>query len=208
MWLFATCNSYISLKRVVKASISESDGNCRRPWKLTSDSSTGLGNALLDRAMYDNENGEIRIANTDWLLMDGSTFRSLLDGIKQSLGTGAVSILFEAGKGAGRRFAQSLLAEGTLPEEVPTWLEVFFTQGGWGKILARADFSNKTAFVVIDNCATARHVKSNESSCHFIRGYVAGVSEILFNTSVECTEPRCMSKGNATCEFRAQSSKR
>ena len=162
-------------------------------------------NSLLERATYDSENGEIRIAGTDWILMGGSTFRSLIEGINNTLGSGAVNILLEAGKCAGKEFAQSLLKEGTLPEEVPTWLEVFFTQGGWGKITARADFANKTAIVVIDNCATARQVRSKEASCHFIRGYVAGVSEILFKANTECIETRCMSKGNAFCEFRVRS---
>jgi predicted hydrocarbon binding protein len=155
--------------------------------------------------MYDYENGEIRIADTDWLLMGGSTFRSFVEGINRILGTGAVGILFEAGRCAGKEFVQSLLNEDALPEEVPTWLEVFFTQGGWGKITARADFANKTAIVVIDNCATARGVRSKEASCHFIRGYIAGISEILFKASAECVETRCISKGNAFCEFRVQS---
>jgi predicted hydrocarbon binding protein len=155
--------------------------------------------------VYNYENGEIRIADTDWLLMRVSTFRSLVEGIDSVLGTGAVGILLEAGRCAGREFTQSLLKEGTRPEEVPTMLEVFFTQGGWGKIRAQADFGTKTADVVIENCATARKVKSKEASCHFIRGYIAGISETIFKAHVECTETRCMSKGNAFCEFHVQS---
>jgi predicted hydrocarbon binding protein len=162
-------------------------------------------NSLLERATYDYENGEVRIADSDWLLIGGSTFRSLIEGINNILGTAAVGILLEAGKCAGKEFTQSLLKEGTLPEEIPSWLEVFFTQGGWGKVKAKADFANKTATVIIDNCATARGVTSKEASCHFIRGYIAGISEALFKTNVECAETRCMSKGNAFCEFRVQS---
>jgi len=168
-------------------------------------SSSKQTNSLLERAMYDSDNGEITIGGTDWILMSGSAFRSLIEGITTTFGTGASSILFEAGRCTGKEFTQSLLKEGTVPEEVPTWLEVFFTQGGWGKVIARADFANKTAVVVIDDCATARGVKSKEASCHFIRGYVAGISEILFKTNVECAETKCMAKGNATCEFRVQS---
>lgn len=159
-------------------------------------------NSLLERATYDYKNGEIRIANTDWLLMAGSTFRSLITGINNALGDRAVEILFESGKCAGKEFATSLLKEGTLAEEVPSWLEVFFTQGGWGKVKAQVDFANETATVVIDNCASTRGVKSHEAVCHIVRGYVAGTSEVLFKTHVECTETRCMSKGNAFCEFR------
>jgi predicted hydrocarbon binding protein len=162
-------------------------------------------NSLLEKAMYDYENGEIRIAGTDWILMAGPTLRSLMEGINKILGTGTTAILLEAGKCAGREFTQSLLKEGTLPEEIPTWLEIFFTQGGWGKIKAQANFTNKTAVVVIDNCATTRGVKSKESVCHFIRGYIAGTGEILFKTNIECVETKCMSKGNAYCEFRVRS---
>lgn len=176
-----------------------------RSSELRFDSSSSQSNSLLERASYDYENGEIKIADTDWILMGGATFRSFIKGISTALGTGAVGILFEAGKSAGQEFAESLLKEGALPEEVPNWLEVFFTQGGWGKITARADFVNKTAVVVIDNCATARQNRTKEASCHFIRGYIAGISQILFNVKTECTETRCTSIGNAYCEFRVQS---
>jgi predicted hydrocarbon binding protein len=162
-------------------------------------------NSLLEKVAYDCENGELRIAGTDWILMAGSTLRSMMEGISKVFGTGTAAILLEAGKCAGKEFTESLLKEGTLLEEVPTWLEIFFTQGGWGKIKARADFANKTAVVVIDNCATTRGIKSREVSCHFVRGYVAGISEILFKTNVECVETRCMAKGDAYCEFRVQS---
>ena len=166
--------------------------------------STEQKNSLLERAKYASEIGELTIADTDWILMQGSTLRSLIEGINNVRGSEGGSILFDAGRLTGRNFTQTVINEGTSPEEVPMWLEVFFTQGGWGKITARADFVNKTAVVVIDNCATARQVKSKESSCHFIRGYIAGICEILFKTNVECVETRCMSKGNAYCEFRVQ----
>ena len=161
-------------------------------------------NSLLEKAEFDGTNGELRIAGTDWILMQGSTFRSLIEGINKVLGTGAVAILFEGGKAAGKSFTQNTLREGTPPEEVPMWLELFFTQGGWGKITARADFANKTVAVTIDNCATARQVNSKDASCHFIRGYIAGICEVLFKTPVKCAEIRCMSKGSAFCEFSVQ----
>ena len=162
-------------------------------------------NSLLERADYNGQIGEIKIADVDWVFIQGSTFRSLTVEIINLVGTGGITVLFEAGKKAGRNFSQKILKEGIPPEEVPMWLEVFFTEGGWGKIKAQADFANKTALVVIDNCATARLVKSEEPTCHFIRGYLSGICETLFKTNVECIETKCMSKGNACCEFHAQS---
>jgi predicted hydrocarbon binding protein len=161
-------------------------------------------NSLLERALYDNNKGEIMIASTDWVLMAGATLRALIDGIMSTVGSGGMLILFAAGRSAGKEFASSLLKEGTPLEELPRWLRVFFTWGGWGRVGTRVDLASKEAVVEIYNCATARGLQSKEPSCHFIRGYIAGVGEVLFNSPTECSETKCISKGDNCCRFQVQ----
>jgi predicted hydrocarbon binding protein len=165
-------------------------------------SSTKEVNSLLERAQFDNDKGEIIIAGSDWILMGGVTLRALVQGIMSILGTGGIPTLFEAGRHAGKEFANAILQEGAPLEEVPRWLMAFFTWSGWGKIETRVDFVNKRGVVEIYNCATAREVKSKDASCHFIRGYIAGIGEVLFNSPTECSETKCMSKGDTSCYFR------
>jgi predicted hydrocarbon binding protein len=172
--------------------------------ELLSDSSRSESNSLLERAKFDEDKGELTIAEMDWILMGGSTLRALIDGIMSLLGAGGVPILFEAGRNAGKEFANAILKEGMLIQELPKWLMAFFTWSGWGKIWARVDFNNKQATVEIYNCATARGIQSKEPSCHFIRGYIAGIGEVLFSSPTECTEIKCLSKGDTSCFFRVQ----
>jgi predicted hydrocarbon binding protein len=161
-------------------------------------------NSLLERAEYDTEKGEIRIAGTDWILMSGATFRELVKGSEEFLGSGAHVIWQQAGKRAGSAFSGDLVRLGMEFEELPAALEEFFTKGGWGKIRVDVDFTKKEASVTIENSVAARGVEARESGCHSIRGFIAGVSDVMFRTPTECLETRCIAKGDPYCEFQVK----
>jgi predicted hydrocarbon binding protein len=160
--------------------------------------------SLLERAECDMEKGEIRIAGTDWILMSGATFRNLVKGSEDFIGSGAKVIWQQAGKHAGREFSGDLVRLGMEFEELPAALEEFFTKGGWGKIRVEADFTKKEAVVTIENSATARSIEAKEPVCHSIRGFIAGVSDVMFHASTECLETKCIAKGDPYCEFRVK----
>jgi predicted hydrocarbon binding protein len=120
------------------------------------------------------------------------------------LKSGAAVVWLEAGKYAGKEFAKALLSKGIKTEELPHVLDVFFTQGGWGKIQTKVDFTKRQALVTIRNSATARQTKSKEPVCHFIQGFISGVSDVLLDGLTECLETKCLAKGDALCEFRVK----
>jgi predicted hydrocarbon binding protein len=161
-------------------------------------------NSLLEQTEYHKEKGEIRIAGTDWILMSASTFRDLVKGTERMLGSGGVVIWLEVGQHAGKEFAKALLMDEKEPEELQRLAEVFFTQCGWGKIQTKMNLAKKEAFVTIRNSATSRQIQSKEPVCHFIRGFIAGICDVIFNDSTECIETKCMAKGDALCEFRVK----
>jgi predicted hydrocarbon binding protein len=161
-------------------------------------------NSILDQRTYNIEKGEIRIADEDWILMRASTFRSLVKATEETLGRGAALVWVEAGKRAGREFTGDLVKLGMEFEELPQMLEEFFTQGGWGKIRADVNFAEKKALVKILNSATARETNSKEPVCHFVRGFIAGVCDVMFHGSTECIETKCMAKEDPYCEFQVK----
>jgi predicted hydrocarbon binding protein len=163
--------------------------------------------SLLERTEYYDDEGEWRIAGSDWLLISGATFRNLIKVVERVLGPGAPVIMLEAGKHAGKQFADDLLKEGLTKRELGCALEVFFTQGGWGKVQTRADFPKQRIVVRIHNSVTTRKIKASEAECHFIRGYIAGVSGVMFSKNVECVETLCRAKADTFCEFRAHAYK-
>jgi len=161
-------------------------------------------NSFVAQLKYIEDKGEIQVADTDWILMRSSTFREMMKGIEEMLGSAATSIWLGMGKSAGKRFAEELLEAGTKPVEVPTFLEMFFTQGGWGVIQSGKDLTKKVAVIRIENCATARKYKSNRPMCFFISGFISGVADAILNEVTDCTETKCMAKGDPFCEFEVE----
>jgi predicted hydrocarbon binding protein len=160
--------------------------------------------SLLEQAECDAEKGEIRIAGTDWIMMSGAVFRNLVKGIEEFLGPGANVIWLQAGKHAGKEFSCDLVRIGMEFEELPAAFEEFFTRGGWGKIQVEVDFAKKEALVTIENSVLARGIETKEPVCYSIRGFIAGVSDVMFHTSTECLETKCLAKGDPYCEFRVK----
>jgi predicted hydrocarbon binding protein len=158
--------------------------------------------SLLERTEFYDDEGELRIAGSDWLLMSGATIRSWAKITEQVLGSGAMVIEFTVGKRAGEHFAGTLLKEGLEKKALKYALEVFLTNGGWGKARARVNFQKREAVVRIRNSVTTRQTKANEPVCHFIRGYIAGFSNVMFGSNAECVETKCTATGYSFCEFR------
>jgi predicted hydrocarbon binding protein len=161
-------------------------------------------NSYLKQREYNAEKGEIRIADEDWIMMRGSTFRSLFEATERILGRGAASVWLEAGRQAGRELSESLIKLGMEFEELPQLLEEFFTEGGWGKIRTNVNFEEKEAWVIIVNSATARQINGTKPVCHFVRGFIAGLSDVMFHGLTECLETKCIAKGDAYCEFQVK----
>ena len=148
------------------------------------------------------EKGEIQIRDSDWILMAGSFFRDLLQGVEEIFGSGAAVVWLEAGKTAGSNFSKAILAEGMKPKEIPNLMDKFFTNAGWGNIQTKTYFNKKEAIVTIRNCAIARKSESSEPVCHIIRGFIIGVYDVIFGELMECFETKCSAKGDSICEFR------
>jgi predicted hydrocarbon binding protein len=158
--------------------------------------------SILERTEYYDDEGEWQIAGSDWLLVSGSTLRSWATVTEQILGSGAKAVAYKTGKHTGEQFAEMLLKKGLKDEELKCALEVFLTNGGWGKVRAKLDFQKKIAVVRIRNSVMTRQIKSKEPVCHFISGFIAGALSVIFSKKAECVEIRCKAKGDNFCEFR------
>jgi predicted hydrocarbon binding protein len=158
--------------------------------------------SILERTEYYDDEGEWEIAGSDWVLMSGSTLRRWAEVTEQILGSSAKGIMYVTGKYAGEQFAEMLLKKGLKDEELKCALEVFLTNGGWGKVRARLNFRKQIAVVRIRNSVLTRETKAKEPVCHFISGFIAGALTIIFSKKSECVETMCKAKGDPFCEFR------
>jgi predicted hydrocarbon binding protein len=162
--------------------------------------------SLFDRTEYYDDKGEWQIAGSDWVLMSGAAFRNWCKLTEQILGPDAKTIMYEVGKRDGEQFSKALMEKGFKDKELKYALEVFFTNGGWGRAWVKVDFLKQRAEVRIRNSVSSRQTKTEGSVCHVIRGYIAGVLGVMFNKKIECVEMQCRAKGDAFCEFRIDES--
>jgi predicted hydrocarbon binding protein len=158
--------------------------------------------SILERTEYYDDEGEWRIASLDCVLMSGSTLRNWTKITERILGSSAKGVMYKTGKCAGEQFAEVLLKEGLKDEELKCALEIFLTNGGWGKVQAKLNFQERKAVVRIRNSVTTRQNKAKEPVCHFISGFIAGALTMIFSKKAECLEIRCKAKGDTFCEFR------
>ncbi len=159
--------------------------------------------SILERTEYYDDEGEWRIADSDWLLMSGSTLRSWVKVTEQILGPDAKAIMYITGQHAGEQVVKALQKQGLQAEELTCALEIFLTNGGWGKVLAKVNFPKQTATVRIRNSVTTRTTKAKEPTCDFISGYIAGALSQIFGKKTDCVETSCRAMGDSFCEFRA-----
>jgi predicted hydrocarbon binding protein len=159
---------------------------------------------LKEIAKFDAETSEVQAADVDWLIVRGDLMRTLFEGLRIFLGEDANPAIKAAGKNTARRFIDSLSERGMSAEEANTILNMLVDQGGWGKPETKIDMEAKKAKLIIENCVTARKLKSTEPSCTFMEGWFEGVCEKLFKMDVKCVETACKAKGDETCIFEAR----
>jgi predicted hydrocarbon binding protein len=146
----------------------------------------------------------IKRLGTQWILMRVETFQEMRREVSKALGTGASVICYLAGKGAGRSLAnliQQRTKTNTL-EEIYEKIAEIYERCGWGS-LQSVMFRQKTGefLIRIHNNAFARGVRSQTSSCYYVKGLLEGILEQLTGRHSISEETKCMAKGDAYCEF-------
>jgi len=148
--------------------------------------------------------GIIKQLGTEWILMRVETFQEMRREVSKVLGTGASVIWYLAGKGAGRSLAnliQRRTKTNTLQEIYEKVAEIY-ERCGWGS-LQSVMFRQKTGefLLRIHNNAFARGVRSQTSSCYYVKGLLEGILEQLTGRHSKSEETKCVAKGDAYCEF-------
>ena len=161
-------------------------------------------NFLKEALEFDSDKNEVQAADSDWVILRGGLLRDLFAALRFILGKSGNTALEGVGMKVGNNFILTLLERGLSPNEAPTILSLLLNQGGWGKTEIEMDFERKDAVVTIQNCITARNIKTKEPNCHFLRGYFKGFFVKLFNVELECVETECIANGGSACKFRVQ----
>jgi len=140
---------------------------------------------------------------TQWVLMRIETLHGMMLEVEKVLGTGACLVWYTAGKGAGKSLANLIKKdfENYELKRICNLLIDFYANCGWGK--SKILWKGEEEMVLrIWNNAFARKDSSKTPSCFFLKGFIEGILKELTQKCVKIEETKCVSKGDAYCEFR------
>jgi len=141
----------------------------------------------------------------DSVIISGTILRTLQIETENLLGAAACVVWYILGKVAGKNIAKTEMKKpDSKLKPVPSSLDELLTESGWGTVITTNYEPNRFEVIVkIEKCILCRGIQFTRYGpmCHLMRGYLAGIYEALFKTSVDCTETKCLAKGDTYCEF-------
>ena len=154
----------------------------------------------LIKEKWDVETGEFFTQELPTILMCSVIFVGIQKLAESIVGNdGAAVIFYEAGKKVGALRTKSWKDEwGLEGEEFIKKMEECLAELGWGKFRVDLD----ALVVTTENSFMANNYGESEVPvCHFLRGYYAGMMEVLTTQALDGEETKCAACGDDCCEF-------
>lgn len=156
-----------------------------------------------ETAAWERSRGAFSVIEVPAIIVSIETFVNLQKDAEKILGIdGASVLLYEAGKKAGIRWIDRFRSEWGLKDgKFIEAVENFYAELGWGLFSVEEDNGNELV-IRVNNAFIARGYGTSEVAvCHFMRGYNAGLAQVLKGKSIDAEETRCAAKGDDCCEF-------
>ena len=150
----------------------------------------------------DKKRGIVGALGREILLISRDTFSMLISSIYDVLGTGASSVLYQAGKRIGRNFAKiNMKVSDNDPEKAWNNIKTRDATSGWGIYkLEKISFDEKKAYIKTKNNIIYR--TGLKIRCDLLAGYFSGIFSEIFGDDVICIEKKCAKFENGEwCEF-------
>ena len=131
------------------------------------------------------------------------TFGQMEDALELIFSPSAASvILYMTAIKCGVRSYKKTKKEFGTEKEALDHLTSLKREENWGKIdFHEVDFQNASGRIIINDSFEVMTRKTNQPSCHFFRGFLAGFLSELFQKTIAVTEEKCAGKGDKRCEF-------
>ncbi|MCZ7355659.1 MAG: hypothetical protein O8C66_13900 [Candidatus Methanoperedens sp.] len=155
-----------------------------------------------ETASWKRSKGEFSVIEVPAIIVSIKTFVDLQKSAEKILGfDGAAVLFYEAGKNAGERWINRFSTDwGLKNEKFIEAVQNFYAELGWGKF--NIDDSDDEIVIRVENSFIARgYGNSKVEVCHFLRGYNAGLAEVLKCRTIDAEEVKCAAKGDNFCEF-------
>lgn len=159
---------------------------------------------LLKELRCDPVTGELVMPGVgDILVFLSLSFRNMVRWTAVKFGGGSSMIWYNIGRASASAVVdafQKMKSSESSPDLIGR-LDAYSTVIGWGHVhTTHFNLEEKSAVVRVSNSALTRGIDQG-IGCDFIRGYLAGLYEMIFETTTFCEEVLCESKGAKHCEF-------
>jgi len=138
------------------------------------------------------------------IAFEAETFQAFVGQLMEVAGkqVGTV-LLFAMGLRAGKLIFKHRKPESGSEKELSSALDSSLRSRGWGRCInvAKNAMAQTSYLVSITGTPLSHNRRSEEPTCHFIRGVVAGWFEEYLGMRLECMETKCMSMGVNVCAF-------
>jgi len=145
------------------------------------------------------------------MVVDRKTFRDMFDRILAVFGSEGRAIIYEMGVASGlesNKHFEEVLGRDRIERRIP-YLVSLYTAHGWGRVepsKGPRPGSSVRPFrgtVRVYDSFECTGVKSKTPNSDFLRGHIEGFARALTGKEVKCEETRCVSMGDAYCQFEA-----
>lgn len=138
-----------------------------------------------------------------FVYMPGEAIKSLRTELSNLLGEKlAAGVLFRFGFRCGEALMESTMSDTNKKKGISDVLPKIWEQTGLGKIVNIEETSDEEVQIEQEDSTEAKAIgNADESSCHYTRGYLAGIATILTEKKFYCVETACISEGKERCNF-------
>jgi predicted hydrocarbon binding protein len=156
-----------------------------------------------ETASWERNKGQFSVIEVPAIIISIETYIILQKNAEKILGVdGASILLYEAGKKASIQWINRFNNEwGLKDKKFIEAVQNFYAELGWGKFSAQEDKKNGLMIRVENSFIARGYGNSGVPVCHFLRGYNAGLAQVLKGNEMGAEEVKCAAKGDDCCEF-------
>jgi predicted hydrocarbon binding protein len=160
--------------------------------------------------MYDPEKEilENTLLKTRVIVFDADFVKALSISLTKTYQTGATVILYHMGLSYGELLGKRILESGGLARQAEGVYRQRYASLAAGKFhfpslaaLAAEGPPAKIKVSLEDSFFAKAIGRTGQPECHIVRGILEGTAKVVFGKDYQCQETKCLSKGDALCEF-------
>ena len=151
--------------------------------------------------------GKLIYKGEEWILLRVESLKSMLLGLWEVFGSGAITIMIISGEKIGyelaERFKVRIMGE---ERESAELLVSFLSESGWGKFTIKDyDPINKKAVIDVYDPSFYRGERPKTAKfCPLLRGIFIGFFSALWGFKASCKEVSCIIDGDNFCRFQVK----